>query len=135
MDLHRDICDKIIFKKDGKEYRRIPEVLDVWMDSGSVPFAEYHYPFEKNAGKDTDSFNPERPADFIIEYVGQVRAWFNVLLRVSTLLFDNNAFLKHNQLINPIGAVAIFTFGNILSRYKTSPVMMRSAIKAMARLS
>lgn len=87
MDLHRDVADKIIFKKDGKEYRRVPEVLDVWMDSGSVPFAEYHYPFENK-----ELYEKARPADFIVEYVGQVRAWFNVLLRVSTILFDDTSF-------------------------------------------
>jgi isoleucyl-tRNA synthetase len=87
MDLHRDVCDRIILKKDGKEFRRISEVLDVWMDSGSVPFAEYHYPFENR-----DDYEQSRPADLIIEYVGQVRAWFNILLRVSTILFDDIPF-------------------------------------------
>lgn len=87
MDLHRDICDRIILKKDGKKYKRVPEVLDVWMDSGSVPFAEYHYPFENE-----ELYKESKPADFIVEYVGQVRAWFNVLLRVSTMLFDETAF-------------------------------------------
>ena len=89
MDLHRDVADKIILKKDGKEYRRIPEVLDVWMDSGSVPFAEYHYPFENK-----EKYEKNKPADFIVEYVGQVRAWFNVLLRVSTILFDESSFVN-----------------------------------------
>jgi isoleucyl-tRNA synthetase len=89
MDLHRDICDKIIFIKEGKEYRRIPEVLDGWMDSGSVPFAEHHYPFENK-----EEFEKSFPADYIIEYVGQVRAWFNVLLRISTMIFDDNAFIN-----------------------------------------
>jgi isoleucyl-tRNA synthetase len=87
MDLHRDVCDKIILKKDGKEFHRIPEVLDCWMDSGSVPFAEYHYPFENK-----DLFEKGFPSDYIIEYVGQVRAWFNVLHRISTLVFDKKAF-------------------------------------------
>lgn len=87
MDLHRDVCDKIILKKDGKEYKRIPEVLDCWMDSGSVPFAEYHYPFENK-----ELFENGFPSDYIIEYVGQVRAWFNVLHRLSTLIFDSRAF-------------------------------------------
>lgn len=87
MDLHRDVCDEIVLKKDGKEYRRIPEVLDCWMDSGSVPFAEYHFPFENK-----EEFERAKSADFIIEYIGQVRAWFNVLLRLSTLIFDENAF-------------------------------------------
>lgn len=87
MDLHRDVCDKIIFNKDGKEYHRIPEVLDCWMDSGAVPFAEHHYPFENR-----EQFEGAFPSDYIIEYVGQVRAWFNVLLRLSTILFDAPAF-------------------------------------------
>lgn len=87
MDLHRDICDQIILKKDGKEFKRIPEVLDCWMDSGSAPFAEHHYPFENKT-----TFESSQPADFIIEYVGQIRAWFNVLLRLSTMVFDKGAF-------------------------------------------
>ncbi|MFW5719617.1 MAG: class I tRNA ligase family protein, partial [Candidatus Dojkabacteria bacterium] len=87
MDLHRDVCDRIVLYKDGKEFHRVPEVLDCWMDSGSVPFAEHHYPFEHK-----DEFEQAFPADFIIEYVGQVRAWFNVLLRVSTMIFDQRPF-------------------------------------------
>ena len=82
--LHRDFCDKIVLKKDGKEYRRIPEVLDCWMDSGSVPFAEHHYPFENKK-----EFENSFPADFIVEYTGQIRAWFNVLFRISLMLFDD----------------------------------------------
>jgi isoleucyl-tRNA synthetase len=84
MKLHRDFCDQLVFKKEGKEYHRIPEVLDCWMDSGSVPFAEHHYPFENEKAFE-DSF----PADFIVEYTGQIRAWFNVLFRISLMLFDD----------------------------------------------
>jgi isoleucyl-tRNA synthetase len=84
MTLHRDVCDQLILKKDGKEFRRVPEVLDCWMDSGSVPFAEHHYPFENK-----DAFEDAFPADFIVEYTGQIRAWFNVLFRMSVLLFDD----------------------------------------------
>jgi len=87
MTLHRDVCDKLVFNKDGKEYHRIPEVLDCWMDSGSVPFAEHHYPFENE-----EDFKNSFPADFIIEYTGQLRAWFNMLFRISTMLFDDVAF-------------------------------------------
>jgi isoleucyl-tRNA synthetase len=82
--LHRDFCDKLVFKKDGKEYHRIPEVLDCWMDSGSVPFAEHHYPFENK-----EAFEDSFPADFIVEYTGQIRAWFNVLFRMSLMIFDD----------------------------------------------
>ena len=85
--LHRDICDKIVLTKDGKEFRRIPEVLDCWMDSGSVPFAEHHYPFEHK-----QEFEDAYPADYIIEYVGQLRAWFNVILRVAVIGFDSAPF-------------------------------------------
>lgn len=83
MSLHRDFCDKLIFKKEGKEYHRIPEVMDSWLDSGSVPFAEHHYPFENK-----EEFEKSFPADFIVEYTGQIRAWFNVLFRMSVMLFD-----------------------------------------------
>ncbi len=110
MDLHRDVCDKIIFKKDGKEYRRVPEVLDVWMDSGSVPFAEYHYPFENQ-----DLFEKNRPADFIIEYVPQVRAWFNVMHRISTIVFDDVAFTNaicHGTIAGNDGRKMSKSFGN-----------------------
>ena len=82
MSLHRDFCDKLIFKKDGKEYKRIPEVMDCWLDSGSVPFAEHHYPFENK-----EAFEEAFPADFIVEYTGQIRAWFNVLFRMAVILF------------------------------------------------
>lgn len=87
LDLHKDMCDQIVFEKNGKQYHRVPEVLDCWMDSGSVPFAEYHYPFENK-----EIFDNKRSADYIIEYLGQVRAWFNVLLRIATMIFDENAF-------------------------------------------
>ncbi|RMD77340.1 isoleucine--tRNA ligase [Candidatus Dojkabacteria bacterium] len=85
--LHRDVCDKIVLTKNGKQFKRIPDVLDCWLDSGSVPIAEYHYPFENK-----DVFEKNFPADFISEYVGQIRAWFNVLLRVSVLVFDDIPF-------------------------------------------
>ncbi len=89
-DLHRPYIDRVKIKspKTGNTLTRIPEVLDVWMDSGSMPYAQLHYPFE-NEQKMEASF----PADFIAEYVGQVRAWFYLMHVVSTLLFDSPAFL------------------------------------------
>jgi isoleucyl-tRNA synthetase len=85
--LHRDFCDQIILTKDGKKYRRTPEVLDNWLDSGSVPFAEFSYPFNNK-----EQFEESYPADYIIEYTGQIRAWFNMLLRVSVIAFDDLSF-------------------------------------------
>ncbi len=87
VNLHRDICDKIVLIKDGVEYHRTPEVLDCWLDAGSVPFAEHHYPFENK-----ELFETGYPADFITEYVGQIRAWFNIVLRVAVIGFDNLPF-------------------------------------------
>ncbi len=110
MDLHRDICDQIILIKDGKEFKRIPEVLDCWMDSGSVPFAELHYPFENKK-----TFENRNPADFIIEYVPQVRAWFTVLLRISTILFGGTAFknaICHGTIAGNDGRKMSKSYGN-----------------------
>ncbi len=110
MDLHKDTGDRIVLKKDGKEYKRIPEVLDVWMDSGSVPFAEYHYPFENK-----ETFEKSRPADFIIEYTPQVRAWFSMLHRVSTIIFDDIAFknaICHGTIAGTDGRKMSKSFGN-----------------------
>lgn len=108
--LHRDFCDKLVLTKDGKKYHRVPEVLDCWLDSGSVPFAEYHYPFEN-----VDEYNNSSPADFIVEYSGQVRAWFNVLFRMSTMLFDKVPFknvICHGVMAGNDGRKMSKTYGN-----------------------
>lgn len=83
LNLHRPYIDEIKIKSPttGAELTRIPEVLDVWMDSGSMPYAQMHYPFENTAEMEA-SF----PADFITEYVGQVRAWFYVMHVLGVLL-------------------------------------------------
>jgi isoleucyl-tRNA synthetase len=88
-DYHRPWVDSIEFDFEGLHYKRIEKVLDSWFESGSMPFAQFHYPFADN-----NKFNPERPADFIVEYVGQVRAWFYYLHAVSVGLFDRNAFIN-----------------------------------------
>lgn len=69
--------------------RRVPDVLDVWFDSGSMPFAQVHYPFENK-----EWFESHSPADFIVEYIGQTRGWFYLLHVLSTALFDRPAFRK-----------------------------------------
>lgn len=86
-DLHRPFIDRIVINKDGKEFTRIPEVLDSWFEAGSMPYAQIHYPFENQ-----DKFKKNFPGDYIIEYIAQVRAWFNMLHRLSTALFDSHAF-------------------------------------------
>ncbi|HET9174692.1 MAG TPA: isoleucine--tRNA ligase [Candidatus Saccharimonadales bacterium] len=86
-DYHRPWIDDVTFTLDGVTYKRIDKVLDCWFESGSMPFAQFHYPFENR-----DKFEQDFPGDFIAEYVGQVRAWFYYLHTVSTGLFKKNAF-------------------------------------------
>jgi isoleucyl-tRNA synthetase len=86
-DYHRPWIDDVTFTIDKVKYKRIDKVLDGWFESGSMPFAQFHYPFE-NAAK----FEADFPGDFIAEYVGQVRAWFYYLHAVNVGLFDKHAF-------------------------------------------
>ena len=85
IELHRPFIDAVTIKcpKCGKEMHRVPEVIDCWFDSGSMPFAQWHYPFENK-----ELFEEQFPADFISEAVDQTRGWFYSLLAISTLLFD-----------------------------------------------
>ena len=86
-DYHRPWVDKITFEIDGEKYTRIDKVLDCWFESGSMPFAQFHYPFENK-----EKFEKNFPGDFIVEYIGQVRAWFYYVHAVNTALFGKNAF-------------------------------------------
>lgn len=94
-DLHRPFIDKVTFKKDGKQYRRVEEVLDCWFESGSMAVAQQHYPFE-NKTKFDDSF----PADYIGEGLDQTRLWFYVQHVIATILFNKPAY--KNVLVNGI---------------------------------
>jgi isoleucyl-tRNA synthetase len=91
-DLHRPYIDELTRPNPDdptgqSTMRRIEDVLDVWFDSGSMPFAQVHYPFENQ-----DWFDSHNPADFIVEYIGQTRGWFYTLHTLSTALFDRPAF-------------------------------------------
>ena len=86
-DYHRPWVDDITFEIDGEKYTRIDKVLDCWFESGSMPFAQFHYPFENK-----EKFEKNFPGDFIVEYIGQVRAWFYYVHAVNTALFGKNAF-------------------------------------------
>ena len=89
IELHRPYIDAVTIKcpKCGGEMKRVPEVIDCWFDSGSMPFAQWHYPFENK-----EIFAERYPADFISEAVDQTRGWFYSLLAISTLLFDNASY-------------------------------------------
>jgi isoleucyl-tRNA synthetase len=86
-DYHRPWIDEVEFEIDGVKYKRIDKVLDCWLESGSMPFAMHHYPFENQ-----EKFEENFPGDFIVEYIGQVRAWFYYMHTVSVGLFKSRSF-------------------------------------------
>ena len=90
-DLHKHFIDKIVIKKDGKTYRRTPEVLDCWFESGSMPYAQQHYMGDGDAAKFF-------PADFIAEGLDQTRGWFYTLMVLGTCLFDKSPY--KNVIVN-----------------------------------
>ena len=105
-DLHRPAIDELVRPNPDDPtgqsmMRRIPDVLDCWFESGSMPFAQVHYPFEN-----TDWFESHFPGDFIVEYIGQTRGWFYTLHVLATALFDKPAFstcLVHGVLLGDDG--------------------------------
>lgn len=86
-DYHRPWIDDVKFTIDGEEYTRIDKVMDSWFEAGSMPFAQFHYPFENK-----EKFEANFPGDFIVEYIGQVRAWFYYMHAMNVALFGENSF-------------------------------------------
>jgi len=130
-DLHRPFIDELTRPNPDdpsgqSTMRRIEDVLDVWFDSGSMPFAQVHYPFENQEWFDTHS-----PADFIVEYIGQTRGWFYTLHTLSTALFDRPAFsnvISHGIVLGSDGAKMSKSLGNYPS---VSEVFERDGADAM----
>lgn len=89
IELHKPYIDKVTLTCDkcGKEMTRVPDVIDCWFDSGSMPFAQHHYPFENK-----ELFEKQFPADYISEAIDQTRGWFYTLMAISTILFDKSPF-------------------------------------------
>ncbi len=96
IDLHKPFVDKVLFEKNGKLYKRTPELIDVWFDSGAMPFAQYHYPFENKEWFEQKAF----PADFICEGIDQTRGWFYTMHAIATMLFDSVAY--KNLIVNEL---------------------------------
>jgi isoleucyl-tRNA synthetase len=114
-DPHRPFVDDISFTFEGETYNRIPDVLDVWYDSGSMPFARFHYPFENK-----ELFDSKFPAEYIAEGVDQTRGWFYSLLALSTALFDQPSY--RNVIVN---GLVLADDGQKLSKSKknyTNPI-------------
>jgi len=105
-DLHRPMVDELVRPNPddptgASMMRRVPEVLDCWFESGSMPFAQVHYPFEN-----TEWFEHHHPGDFIVEYIGQTRGWFYTLHVLATALFDRPAFancVSHGNVLGDDG--------------------------------
>ena len=119
IDLHRPYVDGIHIKCDkcGKTMTRVKDVLDVWFDSGSMPYAQYHYPFENK-----ELFHEQFPADFISEGIDQTRGWFYVLLVISTFISEESAFknvLVNDLLLDSEGKKMSKSKGNVVEPFST----------------
>ena len=113
-DPHRPFVDDVVIPSPtgGEPLRRVPEVIDVWFDSGSMPFAQWHAPFENQ-----DKFEQQFPADYICEGIDQTRGWFYSLIAISTLLFDQSSYktvLCLGHLADPEGKKMSKSLGNVV---------------------
>ena len=113
IDLHRPFVDDLTWEgPDGGTMRRVPDLIDVWFDSGAMPYAQWHYPFEHE-----EDFDANFPADFIAEGVDQTRGWFYSLHAIATLVFDNVAY--ENVVVN---GLVLDEEGNKMSKSKGNAV-------------
>ena len=113
VDLHRPFVDELTCEApDGGTYRRVPDLIDVWFDSGAMPYAQWHYPFENE-----DIFEANFPGDFIAEGVDQTRGWFYTLHAIATLVFDDVAY--KNVVVN---GLVLDEDGNKMSKSKGNTV-------------
>ncbi|MBC8044197.1 MAG: isoleucine--tRNA ligase, partial [Rhizobacter sp.] len=116
LDLHKPFADSIYFIKGGKKFTRTPELVDVWFDSGSMPFAQLHYPFENK-----DLFDKSFPADFIAEGIDQTRGWFYTLHAISTMIFGKPAYknlIVNGHLLDKAGKKMSKSLGNIVDPFE-----------------
>ncbi|MFZ3077363.1 MAG: isoleucine--tRNA ligase [Candidatus Aenigmatarchaeota archaeon] len=117
LDLHKPRIDEVKLKcKCGKEMQRVPDVIDTWYDSGSAPFAQFHYPFENK-----EMFQKSFPYDFIAEAVDQTRGWFYTMHVISTLLFGSNAYksvVSAGHLLDEKGEKMSKSKGNVINPWE-----------------
>ena len=115
IDLHRPAIDAVTFVRNGREYRRVAEVIDCWFDSGAMPYAQWHYPIDNR-----EQFARHFPADFIAEAIDQTRGWFYTLHAIATMVSDSIAYrnvvcLSH--IVDDNGKKMSKSLGNILDPY------------------
>jgi isoleucyl-tRNA synthetase len=115
LDLHRPAIDGVTFVHEGREYRRVAEVIDCWFDSGAMPYAQWHYPFEN-----AETFATSFPADFICEAIDQTRGWFYTLHAIATMVSDQPAYknvICLSHIVDQDGKKMSKTQGNIINPY------------------
>ncbi len=116
-DLHRPFIDEVVLWKNGKELRREADLIDVWFDSGAMPYAQWHYPFENK-----EVFERNFPADFIAEGVDQTRGWFYTLHAISTMVFDSVAYknvVSNGLVLDKEGQKMSKRLGNAVDPFET----------------
>ncbi|HEX5653924.1 MAG TPA: isoleucine--tRNA ligase [Chitinophagaceae bacterium] len=118
LDLHKPYVDEIILvSSSGKPMKRVPDLIDVWFDSGAMPYAQWHYPFEN-----IEEFKQSFPADFIAEGVDQTRGWFYTLHAIAALLFDSVAFktvVSNGLVLDKNGNKMSKRLGNVVNPFET----------------
>ena len=118
LDLHKPYVDEIILvSKSGKPMKRVPDLIDVWFDSGAMPYAQWHFPFENK-----ETFKQSFPADFICEGVDQTRGWFYTLHAIAALVFDSVAFktcVSNGLVLDKNGNKMSKRLGNVVDPFKT----------------
>jgi isoleucyl-tRNA synthetase len=115
LDLHRPAVDDVTFEHAGRRYRRVPEVIDCWFDSGAMPYAQWHYPFENR-----DVFAESFPADYICEAIDQTRGWFYTLHAIATMVSDQAAYrnvICLSLIVDADGKKMSKSLGNIINPY------------------
>ena len=135
LDLHRPAVDDVTFELEGKTWRRVPEVIDCWFDSGAMSYAQWHYPFENQ-----DTFEKHFPADFICEAIDQTRGWFYTLHAISTLVSDSVAYkncICLNLIVDKDGKKMSKSVGNIINPYDVFDTVGADALRwyFLARLA
>jgi isoleucyl-tRNA synthetase len=118
LDLHKPYVDEIVLvSKSGKPMKRVPDLIDVWFDSGAMPYAQWHFPFENK-----ETFKQSFPADFIAEGVDQTRGWFYTLHAIAALVFDSVAYktcVSNGLVLDKNGNKMSKRLGNVVDPFKT----------------
>ena len=118
LDLHKPYVDDIILvSKSGKPMKRVPDLIDVWFDSGAMPYAQWHFPFENK-----ETFEQSFPADYIAEGVDQTRGWFYTLHAIAVMLFDSVAYktcVSNGLVLDKNGNKMSKRLGNVVDPFKT----------------